>query len=391
MRQARTIAVVTGSRADYGLQYWLIRALHESPAVTLQLIVTGSHLSEAFGRTVDQVRADAIPIAAEVPMIAGDDSEWAMARSTGDGVIGMSDAFQRLKPDLVVMPGDRFEILAAATAAMLMSIPVVHLHGGEVTEGAIDESIRHAVSKMSALHFVSAEPYRQRLIRMGEDPARVMVVGAPGLDHFTRTPLPSRAELLASAGLDATRPFLLVTYHPATRGDTSPIDGVKQLTAALDQFPDHQLLITKANADAGGRTINEAFARYASAQAQRVALVASLGSARYLSAVTHAAALVGNSSSALIEAPAVNTPTVNIGPRQQGRLRAASVVDCPGGAEAIAAAIASVLAPQFRERSGQSEPPYGHPGDAAGRMMAALSSVDLDTLRVKRFFDGGDA
>ena len=387
MTQARSIAVVTGSRADYGLQYWLIRALHESPGVTLQLIVTGSHLSDAFGRTVDQIRTDGLPIAAEVPMIAADDSEWAMARSTGDGVIGMADALNRLKPDLIVMPGDRFEILAAATAAMLMGIPIAHLHGGEVTEGAVDESIRHAVSKMSSLHFVSAEPYRQRLIRMGEDPARVIVAGAPGLDHFTRTKLPSRVELMASVGLDSTRPFLLATYHPATRGDVSPVDAVRQLAGALDQFPDQQVLITKANADAGGRAINAELERYAASQPDRVKVVASLGTARYLSAVTHASAVIGNSSSALIEAPAVNTPTVNIGPRQQGRLRAASVIDCAEDTAAIADAIRKALDPGFKQRAAKIDPPYGRPGDAAAKMMSALSSIDLDALRIKRFHD----
>jgi UDP-hydrolysing UDP-N-acetyl-D-glucosamine 2-epimerase len=270
---------------------------------------------------------------------------------------------------------------------MLMGIPVAHLHGGEVTEGAVDESIRHAVSKMSSIHFVSAEPYRQRLIRMGEDPARVHVVGAPGLDHFTRTPLPSRDELLGSVGLDASMPFLLVTYHPATRGATSPLDALRQLMNALDRFPDQQLLITKANADAGGRSINEALDTYAASHRPRAALVASLGTPRYLSAVTHASALVGNSSSALIEAPAAGTPTVNIGPRQQGRLRAASVVDCEEQADAIAAALTRVLRPGFREQAAATEPPYGRPGDAAARMLSVLREIDLDGLRIKRFYE----
>lgn len=369
-------------------RYWLIDAIHRDPALTLQLIVTGSHLAEPFGRTVEQIHRDGYPIAAEVPMIGTDDSAWAMARSTGDGVMGMADALKRLNPDLVVLPGDRFEILAAATAAMLMGIPVAHLHGGEVTEGAVDESIRHAVSKMSAVHFVSAEPYRQRLMRMGEDPARVVVVGAPGLDHFGRTPLPGRAALSASVGLDEAKPFLLVTYHPATRGESGPDEAVTQLLDALDQFPAQQVLITKANADAGGRVINAALERHAAARAGRVVLVASLGTVRYLAAVTHAAALVGNSSSALIEAPAVNTPTVNIGPRQQGRLRAASVVDCGEDTAAIVAAIHRVLAPEFRTAAATAEPPYGRPGDASGRMLASLRELDLDHLRVKRFHDG---
>lgn len=387
MTRASTIAVVTGSRADYGLQYWLIDAINRDAELALQLIVTGSHLADSFGRTVDQITADGFGVAATVPMIAEDDSEWAMARSTGQGVIGMADALKRLQPDLVVLPGDRFEILAAAQAAMLMGIPVAHLHGGEVTEGAVDESIRHAVSKMSSVHFVSAEPYRRRLIRMGEAPDRVHVVGAPGLDHLRRTALPGRGELLSSVGLDASRPFLLVTYHPATRGAVIPADAVAQLLGALDRLPDHQLLITKANADAGGRTINAALDRYAARAGARVALAASLGTARYLSAVIHAAALVGNSSSALIEAPAVGTPTVNVGPRQQGRLRAATVVDCDERTDAIAAAMARVLDPAFRVEAQRAEPPYGRPGDAAGRMLTILKSVDLDTLRVKRFHD----
>lgn len=387
MRHAKTIAIVTGSRADYGLQFWLIDAVHRAADLTLQLIVTGSHLSDQFGRTVDQIRRDDFPIAAKVAMVATEDSAWAMARSTGEGVIGMADAFKRLSPDVVVMPGDRFEILAAAQAAMLMGIPVAHLHGGEVTEGAVDESIRHAVSKMSSIHFVSAEPYRQRLIRMGEDPARVHVVGSPGLDHFTRTRLPSRDELLTSVRLDPAKPFLLVTYHPATRGDASPIDGVKQLMQALDRVSEYQLLITKANADAGGRTINAELERYAASQPKRVVLEASLGTARYLAAVTHAAALVGNSSSALIEAPAVGTPTVNIGPRQQGRLRAATVVDCEERADAVASAIQQVLAPGFKERATVAEPPYGRPVDAAGKMLRVLREVNLEDLRIKRFHD----
>lgn len=387
MKRPSTIAVVTGSRADYGLQYWLIDAIHRAGDLTLQLVVTGSHLSDTFGHTVDQIASDGFPIAATVPMIAEDDSEWAMARSTGHGVIGMADALKRLQPDVVVLLGDRFEILAAAQAAMLMAVPVAHLHGGEVTEGAVDESIRHAVSKMSSIHFVSAEPYRRRLIRMGESPERVHVVGAPGLDHFLRTPLPGRAELMSSVGLDPSAPFLLVTYHPATRGSANPVEAVEQLLAALDRFPDQQLLITKANADAGGRRINGVLDAYASQAAPRVALVASLGTARYLSAVTHATALVGNSSSALIEAPAVGTPTVNVGPRQQGRLRAATVIDCAEDAPSIGAAIARVLEPRFRQEAVKQEPPYGRPGDAAGRMLEVLRASDLDALRIKRFHD----
>lgn len=387
MSRPRTIAVVTGSRADYGLLYWLIHELQAAADVQLQLIVTGMHLVAEFGHTVDQIRADGRQVDAEVDMLVAEDSDWAVARSTGMGVMGMADAFRRLAPDVAVMPGDRFEILAAAQAAMLMRIPIAHIHGGEVTEGAIDESIRHAVSKMASLHFVSAEPYRRRLMRMGEDPDRVYVVGAPGLDHFRRLPLASREELLGSVGLDAARPFLLATYHPATRGNLDPETALEALLDALERFPEQQILITKANADAGGRAINAALERFAATRAGRVALVASLGSRRYLAAVREASALVGNSSSGLIEAPAVDTPTVNIGPRQQGRLRAVSVRDCDESADAIAAAIRIVLQPGFRAAAAVSLPPYGRPDDAARKMASILRTADLDRLRVKRFHD----
>jgi UDP-hydrolysing UDP-N-acetyl-D-glucosamine 2-epimerase len=385
----RAIAVVTGSRAEYGLLYWLIRELQASDEVRLQVVVTGMHLSAAFGHTVDQIRADGVPIAAEVEMLACEDTDHAVARSTGVGVIGMADAFQRLAPDIVVVLGDRFEILAAAEAAMLMRIPVAHIHGGEVTEGAIDESIRHAVSKMASLHFVSAAPYGQRLIRMGEDPSRVHVVGTPGLDHFTRSARATRDELTSAVGLDAARPFVLATYHPATRGTIAVAAGVEAMLEALDRFPEYQVLATNANADAGGRAINARLADYAAARPGRVAVAASLGTRLYLTALREAAVVVGNSSSGIIEAPAVGTPTVNIGPRQQGRLRAASIVDCGEDAGAIARAITAALDPQFRARVAADEPPYGRPGNSAAAMAAILRRVDVASLRVKRFFDGG--
>lgn len=387
MKRATRIAVVTGSRAEYGLLYWLIRGIQDAPDLALQLVVTGMHLAEAFGHTVDQIRADGLPIAAEVEMLADGDTDWSVATSTGRGVQGMADAFRTLEPDLVVVLGDRFEILAAAVAAALMRIPIVHIHGGEVTEGAIDESIRHAVSKLASLHFVSAEPYRGRLVRMGEDPARVHVVGAPGLDQFTHLAAISRRDLLEPLGLDPARPFLLVTYHPATRGAVEPLEALESLLAALDGVPDQQVLVTKANADAGGRAINARLERFAAERPGRVALVASLGSQRYLSAVREASALVGNSSSGIIEAPAVGTPTVNIGPRQLGRLRAASIRDCDDHTPAIVDAMRAVLAPPFRIAAAGVEPPYGRPGDAAGRMVEILRGTDVAALRVKHFHD----
>lgn len=389
MSPPRTIAAVTGSRAEYGLLYWLLRDLRDAPDLRLQLIVTGMHLAAEFGHTVDQIRTDGFAVDAEVDMILADDTPWAVARSTGLGVMGLADAYRRLAPDLVVVLGDRFEILAAAQAAMLMGIPVAHIHGGEVTEGALDESIRHAISKMASLHFVSAGSYRERLLRMGEDPASVHVVGAPGLDHFARSPLASRAEMMGFVRLDPARPFLLVTYHPATRGNADPQQAIASLFEALDRFPQMQVLLTKANADAGGRAINAALEQYAAKSGPRVALAASLGSQRYLAAVRDAAALVGNTSSGLIEAPAAGTPTVNIGPRQQGRLRAVSVRDCGESADEIESALRAVLDPAFMAAAKKAEPPYGRPGNAAKRMLELLRAADPARLRIKRFHDCG--
>ena len=383
----RRIAVVTGSRAEYGILRSLLHDLRANPACTLQLVVTGMHLAHEFGMTVEEIRHDGFAIAAEVPMLEGGDSRLAAARSTGRGVVGSAEAFQRLAPEIVVVLGDRFEILAAAQAAMLMGIPVAHIHGGEVTEGSTDEFIRHAVSKMSSLHFTSTEAFRQRLIRMGELPERVHTVGAPGLDQFVRLELPARAVLMSELGLDAKRSFLLVTYHPATRTAEDPAVVAGNLLRALDGFADHQLLLTKANADPGGRAVNEVMEHYAAAHAPRAVLVASLGSARYLAAVREAAALVGNSSSGYIEAPAVGTPTVNLGERQKGRPRAASIVDCEENVASIAAALRKVLQPAFRQGIRDQALPYGRPGNVSAKIASVLIEADLGSLRTKPFHD----
>jgi UDP-N-acetylglucosamine 2-epimerase (non-hydrolysing) len=389
-KSPRRIAVVTGTRAEYGLLRWLMNDIRDCPELVLQTLVTGQHLVPEFGHTIDEIRGDGFAVDAEIDLLLSGDTRRAMAVAVGVGVVGFAGALDRLDSDIVVVLGDRFETLAAAEAALLLGIPIAHIHGGEVTEGAVDESIRHAISKMSALHFVSAEPYRRRLIRMGELPARVVTVGAPGLDQLKRLTLAGRDELMAGVGLDPARPFLLVTYHPATRGAAAATDSLAALLRALDRFPDHQLLMTKANADAGGRAINAALQVYVAERGSAV-LAASLGSRLYLSALREAAAVVGNSSSGIIEAPAVGTPTVNIGPRQQGRLRAACILDCDEDETAVAAAITAAIDPAFRAAAAAKgdPPPYGRPGDAAGRIVAALRAVDPPSLHRKPFFDAG--
>lgn len=383
----RRICVVTGTRADYGILYWLLREIADDPELTLQLVVTGMHLAPEFGSTFQAIEADGFAIDARVDMLLSSNTAVGVSKSVGLGVIGMADAFDALRPDVVVVLGDRFEILAAVQSAMLANIPIAHLHGGEVTEGAVDDGIRHAITKMAHLHFVAAEPYRARVIRMGESPDRVWTVGAPALDNIARLDLPSEAELLASVGLGREGPLFLITYHPVTRASAAPDAAVAELLAALDRFADARLLFTKANADAAGVHINSLLQDYVARRGHGAVLVSSLGQRRYLSAVRHAAVVIGNSSSGLVEAPALATPTVNIGDRQRGRLMAPSVVSVPESADAIAGGIRRALEPAFRRTLSADQSVYGAPG-ASHAVKEILKTVTLDGLVMKAFFDG---
>jgi len=387
MAALRKICVVTGTRAEYGLLSGLMNAIKCVPDLTLQVIATAMHLEPAFGHTVDQIRQDGFTVDAEVPMKLSSDAPAAIAASTGLGLIGLSEAFERLRPDIVVLAGDRFETLAAATACALMRIPVAHIHGGEISEGAIDDAMRHAVSKLSHLHFVATEPFRQRLVHMGERPDRVFTVGAPGLDNFRRVPVRSRGELAERLKLNLDRPFFLITYHPATLDATDPLPKLGELLAALDRFLEAALVFTKANADAGGRAINQRIEAFVASRPNRAVLIASLGQEFYLAALREAAAVIGNSSSGIIEAPAVGTPTVNLGSRQDGRPQASSIVNSEEQRDAIEAAIRKALDPREREVAGKGDLPYGRPGDTAQVMLALLRDADLARLVKKKFYD----
>jgi UDP-hydrolysing UDP-N-acetyl-D-glucosamine 2-epimerase len=383
----RRICVVTGTRAEYGLLYWLLREIQEDDALELQLAVTGMHLSPEFGLTVRAIEADDFAIDEQVEMLLSSDSPVGIAKSIGLGVIGFADAFARLHPDIVVVLGDRFEILAAVQAALVARVPIAHLHGGETTEGAIDEAIRHCITKMAHLHFVAAEPYRRRVIQLGEEPARVWNVGAPGLEHVRRTPLLDRVALEESINFELGTPTFLVTYHPATLADRAPADEAGELLRALDRYPSARVLFTKTNADTGGRAVNEMIDSYVAAHPDRTRAYTSLGQQRYLSALSQADVVIGNSSSGVIEAPALGVPTVNIGPRQQGRLRATSVIDCAGEADGIAKAIERALSPEFRASIQAMELPYGE-GHTARQVADVLREAGLgDRLLMKRFFD----
>jgi len=381
----RRIAVLTGTRADYGLLYWLIADLAARPNVELQLLVTGTHLAPEFGHTVDAIEADGFPIAARADLVISGDTPAAVTTSMGLGLIKFGDIFERLCPDVLVVLGDRYEALAAATAALISRIPIAHIHGGELSEGAIDDAMRHAITKMASLHFAATEPYRARIAQLGEDPERVFTVGAMACENIDRSTLLTRAQLEADLGFALGRPLFLVTYHPVTLQDESPAEPFRNLLAALDNFPAASIVMTMSNADAGGRTINQLIDAYAAAHPGRVHALASLGRLRYLSLLTEADVVIGNSSSGIIEAPLVGTPTVNLGDRQRGRLRVASIVDCAERTSEVAGAIRTGLTLDRGGIAAAGRALYGT-GGGVRRIVEVLEQANLSALRLKTFY-----
>lgn len=382
---SRKICLITGSRADYGHMQWLARDIADDANLELQILVTGSHLSPRFGETYREIEADGFVISAKVPLPDGDMS-LDVARAVGAATTGLAEALERLDPDIVVILGDRYEMLAAASAALILRIPVAHLHGGEVTEGAFDESIRHAITKMSHLHFTAAEPYARRVRQMGEAPERVFQFGTPGLDALIRSEMMSRQELSASLGFDLVQRFIMISYHPVTLSNAAPAVAVKEMLAALDAFADYRVVISGVNADTGNSEIAAVVQRFAANNEGRALFVDSLGHRRYLSALNFAETLIGNSSSGIVEAPSVGTPSVNIGDRQKGRLRAASVIDCGESRLEIEDAITRALDPDFLKTAWQVEPPYGRSG-ASVKIKNVLATVSLENIITKPFHD----
>ncbi len=363
-----------------------MRGIAAAPDLGLRLVVTGTHLEPQFGQTERDILSDGFTIDARVALGLGDDSPVGIARSMAAGLAGMTEAFARLRPDVVVLLGDRYEILVAAQAAMLCRIPIAHLHGGEASEGAMDEVIRHAVTKMAHLHFAAAEPYARRIIQMGEAPGRVFTVGAMALDVLAAQQRLERAELERRLGLSPGARYFLVTYHPATLDMTDPGQAVHALAEALDGFTGHHVIVTGVNADPGHDAVARAMEQWRHRRPGMVRVVTSLGQVLYAAAMGEAEVVVGNSSSGIIEAPYLGTPTVNLGSRQQGRIRAASVIDCTETAEAIRAAVARAMDPAFRAQAAQAPYPFGAAG-AAGRVIEVLRTVPLDSLLRKAFHD----
>lgn len=380
----RRIAFFTSTRAEYGLLRPLMAEVASRTGLALQIIASGTHLSEDHGATWREIVADGFPIDERVEItIAADDAEG-VALSAAQALSGVARALVRLKPDVLVLLGDRYELLAAAQAALLVRVPIAHIHGGEATEGAIDEFIRHAITKLSQWHFAAAEPYANRIRQMGESKARVWNVGAPAMDNIAALEPVPKDELEAFLGLQLRSPTFLVTYHPVTLNDDSGLSAMQALLAALDSSGG-SIVITGSNFDPGAGAIRAILQDFATARPNRVALVESLGSQRYLSLIRHVDVVVGNSSSGLLEAPAVGIPTVNIGPRQQGRLSAPSVLHCGESTAEISRALQAALSSDHRAIAARRESPYGQPG-ASRLIVDILETVDI-TSRIKPFVD----
>lgn len=382
----RKICVVTGTRAEYGLLYWLMKEIQSDEELALQIIATGQHLSPEFGLTYKNIEADGFAINAKVEMLLSSDSPVGIAKSIGLGTAGFADVLDRLKPDIMVLLGDRFEALSAAQAAMVLRIPIAHIHGGETTEGAVDEAIRHSITKMSQIHFVSEPEYRKRVVQLGENPKRVFEVGAVGIDNIVRLKLLSRSELEKQLNFSLGKKFFLATYHPETLTGKSVGEALQNLFSALDEFPDHQIIFTQSNSDAGGREINSKLADYVAKNKERTLLVKSLGQLRYLSAMKLCAAVVGNSSSGLLEAPVLHVPTINIGDRQKGRKRSLSVIDCEESKQKIIEAIKLAESKEFLQKIQCMKIPHAD-GKIATAMKEVLKKAELAGICQKKFYD----
>ncbi len=382
----KKVCVVTGTRAEYGLLYWVMKKVQEDADLTLQILVTGAHLSPEFGNTYLQIEKDGFTIDKKVEILLSGDTPTAISKSMGLGLISFSEAFTDLQPDIILLLGDRYEILAAATAAMSCRIPIAHCHGGETTEGAIDESIRHAVTKMSHLHFTSTEAYRKRVVQLGEQPEYVRNVGALGAENILKLQLLNKEQFEESINFRLNKKNLLVTYHPVTLENNTSEEQVLSLLNALDQIEDCHIIFTKANADTNGRIINQMIDQYVANNPEKSVSFTSLGQLRYLSAIPLMDAVVGNSSSGIIEVPYFNTPTINIGDRQKGRISAPSVIHCGTNEGNIADALDTAFSEGFKKSVLNQENPYGK-GLASDTIIKVLKSIDTESLLKKSFYD----
>jgi len=382
----RKVCVVTGTRAEYGLLRWVMEEIRESASLELQVIATGMHLSPEFGLTYCDIEADGFQIDRKVEMLLSADTPSAISKSMGLAMIGFADAYAQLRPDLLLVLGDRYEILAAATAAMIARIRIAHLHGGETTEGAFDEAIRHSITKISHLHFVAAEEYRKRVIQLGEHPDRVFQVGGLGIDNIHRLPLLSREALEESLDFSLGERSLLITFHPVTLEQNTSGQQMKELLAALKLQERTKLIFTMPNADTESRVLFGMIEEFVKENSERAKAFTSLGQLRYLSCLKYVDAVVGNSSSGLAEAPSFQIGTVNIGDRQRGRLKAASVIDCEPDHDSIRHALEKLYSSSFQNLLVSVRNPYGE-GGASKAIVKNLEASVYDRFLKKRFYD----
>lgn len=382
----RKICVITGSRAEYGLLKPLITELKKDKRAKLQVIVTGMHLSPEFGLTYKEIEKDGIKIDEKIEILLSSDTSIGISKAMGLGMISFSESFNRLKPDLIIGLGDRFELFSAVSVAVIFGIPIAHIHGGEITEAAFDDCLRHAITKMSNLHFTSTEVYRKRVIQMGENPKRVFNVGALGVDNIKKMKLLSKKKLENELNFKIDKPTFLVTYHPVTLERNSSEKQFKELLLALDHLKDYKVIFTKPNADTDGRIIIKMIDDYVEKNRERCLVFTSLGQLKYLSTLKYINAMIGNSSSGIIEMPFFKKPTVNIGDRQKGRMLANSVILCEPNKQSIIDAVEKGLDLKFKRSMRDINNIYGD-GNSAVKIKKHLLNTDLRKLIKKEFFD----
>jgi len=382
----KKICVVTGSRAEYGLLYWLLKSIKNSPSLHLQLVVTGMHLSTEYGLTYRLIEEDDFTIDYKVEMLLSSDTLSGISKSTAVGLLGFTDCFNQLKPDIIVVLGDRFEIFAASIAGLFAKIPIAHIHGGESTEGAFDESIRHSITKMSWWHFVAADSYRNRVIQLGENPNRVFNVGGLGVDAIKKSKLLSKKDLINKTGIQFGEKNLLITYHPVTLEKETSQKYFQALLDVLDTLNDTYLIFTMPNADSDSRIIKQMIDRFVSKNKNRSISFTSLGHRNYISIMQYVDGVVGNSSSGLLEAPTFKIGTINIGDRQSGRLKAESIIDCDPNKESINNAISKLYSQKFKNVIKKTSNPYGK-GNASEKIIKTLLNLKLPKELKKKFHD----
>lgn len=381
----KKICVVTGTRAEYGLLYWLMKEIDADPALELQIIATGMHLSPEFGLTYKEIEKD-FTITKKIEMLLSSDTSVGISKSMGLAQISFAEAYDDLNPDIVVVLGDRYEIFSAVSAAMIARLPIAHLHGGETTEGAFDESIRHSITKMSHLHFTAAEEYRKRVIQLGEHPDRVYNVGGMGIENIKRLQLLDKKAFEESIDFKLAKKNILVTFHPVTLEESTAQSQFQELLNALDSLIDTHTIFTKANSDTDGRIINQMIDEYVAKNKDKSVAFTSLGQMRYLSALQFMDAVLGNSSSGLLEAPSFKIGTINIGDRQLGRLKAQSIIDCKPEQKSIGQAIEKLYSDEFRANLKNVQNPYGT-GNASIKIIDIIKKTDVSNIMKKSFYD----